>query len=102
MMSRPLIAAALAAVFLSSGTSAAAPCRDRESAIAVLGVQYKERLVAHGISMSGHLVELFISSQRTATGNTWTITATNPRTKILCLISNGAVWLDVVSVDVKK
>jgi hypothetical protein len=102
MMSRSLIAAALAAVFLSSGASAATHCGNREAAIIMLDAQYKERVVAHGISMAGQLVELFISSQGTIVGNTWTITTTNPRTKILCLISAGSMWSDTVSIDADR
>ena len=101
-MSRPLTAltaATLAGLFLASGASAAAHCGDRAFAVEILGERYKEQLVANGISMSGELVELFVSSQVRVVGNTWTITATDPRTQILCLVSSGAVWLDVVSID---
>jgi len=102
MMSRPLtalIAAALAGVFLASGASAVTHCGDRESVIAILDAQHKERLVAQGISMAGQLVELFVSSQRTVVSNTWTITSTNPRTKILCMISAGSMWNKLVSTN---
>jgi hypothetical protein len=92
-----LTAATLAGLFLASGASAAAHCGDREAAIEILGEQYKEKLVARGISMAGHLVELFSSSQGKVVGNTWTITATNPRTKILCLISAGSMWNEFAS-----
>jgi hypothetical protein len=94
-----LTAATLAGLFLASSASAAAHCGDREAAIEILGEQYKEKLVGHGISMSGDLVELFVSEQTLVVGNTWTIAITSPYTQILCLVSAGAVWFNVVSVD---
>ena len=98
-MDLKLIVVFLAGLFFAPGAGAAAHCGDREAAIAMLDAQYKEILVARGISMAGELVELFISSQRTVVGNTWTITATNPRTKILCVISAGSVWNEIASID---
>ena len=102
-MSRPLpallTAATLAGLFLASSASAAAHCGDREAAIEMLGEKYKEKLVGHGISMSGDLVELFVSAQTLAVGNTWTIAVTSPHTQILCLVSAGSVWFNVVSAD---
>ena len=98
-MGLKLIVVFLVGLFFAPGTNAAAHCGDREAAIAMLDAQYKEILVARGISMAGELVELFISSQRTVVGNTWTITATNPRTKILCVISAGSVWNEIASID---
>lgn len=94
-----LTAAALAGMFLSPNVSAAAHCGDRKAAITILDTKYKERLVAHGISMSGELVELFISSPTMVVGNTWTIAITNPNTRILCLVSAGSMWLDAISVN---
>jgi hypothetical protein len=101
-MSHPLTAltaAALAGIFLASGASAATHCGNRESVIVILDAQYKERVVARGISMAGQLVELFISSPGTVVGNTWTITVTNPRTKILCMISAGSSWNKLASIN---
>ena len=98
-MDLKLIAVFLAGLFFAPGAGAAAHCGDREAAIITLDATYKEILVARGISMAGELVELFISSQRTVVGNTWTITATNPRTKILCMISAGSMWKEVAVTD---
>jgi len=98
-MGLKFIAVLLAGLFFSPSVSAASHCGDREATITILDATYKEVLVARGISMAGELVELFISSQRTVVGNTWTITATNPRTKILCVISAGSVWNEIASID---
>ena len=98
-MDLKLIVVFLAGLFFAPGASAAVHCGDREAAIAILDATYKEILVARGISMAGELVELFISSQRTVVGNTWTITSTNPRTKILCLISAGSMWTKLGSIN---
>ena len=98
-MDLKLIVVFLAGLFFAPGAGAAAHCGDREAAIITLDATYKEILVARGISMAGELIELFISSQRTVVGNTWTITATNPRTKILCVISAGSVWNEIASID---
>ena len=98
-MGLKLIAVFLVGLFFAPGVSAEAHCGDRASTIEILEKKYKEQLVANGISMFGELVELFVSSQVRIVGNTWTITATDPRTQILCLVSSGAVWLDVVSID---
>ena len=89
----------LAGLFFAPSVSAEVRCWDRAFAVGVLEKIYKERVVSHGFSLSGELVELFVSSQNVVVGNTWTITATDPRTQVLCLISNGSMWLDVVSVD---
>jgi hypothetical protein len=88
-----LATAALAGLFLSSTASAMVHCWDRAFAIDVLEKRYKERSVAHGFSLTGELVELFVSFPATkVVGNTWTITATSPRTKMLCLVSTGSMW----------
>ena len=89
----------LAGLFFAPSVSAEAHCWDHAFAVEALEKIYKERLVSRGFSLSGELVELFVSSQNVVVGNTWTITATDPRTQVLCLISNGSMWLDVVSVD---
>ena len=98
-MGLKFIAVLLAGLFFSPSVSAVSHCGDREAAITILDATYKEILVARGISMAGELIELFISSQRTVVGNTWTITATNPRTKILCMISAGSMWKEVAVTD---
>ena len=94
-----LTAAALAGLSLSPNANAASHCGDRKSAITVLDSKYQEHLVGHGISMSGELVELFVSAQTLIVGNTWTIAITSPHTQILCLVSAGAVWFNVVSTN---
>ena len=98
-MDLKLIAVFLAGLFFPPSVGAASHCGDREAVITILDATYKEVLVARGISMAGQLVELFISSQGTIVGNTWTITITNPRTKILCMISAGSMWNEIASTD---
>jgi hypothetical protein len=98
-MGLKFIAVFLASLFFSPSVEATVHCWDRAFAIEVLEKKYKERLVAHGFSLSGELIELFIGSHSTVVGNTWTITATSPRTKVLCLVSTGSMWSDAVPVD---
>jgi hypothetical protein len=95
-----LIATILAGLFLSSTATAMVHCWDRGFAVDVLEKRHKERSVAHGFSMNGELIELFVSSPSMKVGNnTWTITATSPRTKMLCLVLTGSMWNKIVAAD---
>lgn len=59
----------------------------------MLTEKYGERRIAIAITMSGELIEVFVSPKgREVAGNTFSIVLTDPRTGLLCMLTYGSSW----------
>ena len=91
---RPLATAAFLAAF-SFPASAEMPCGERKALVDYLASEYREQKIGAGITENGTVVEMFYSSASA----TWTITITDPRTNITCLVAAGSDWQDTAEVE---
>ena len=62
-------------------------CGKRERVAEVLAREYEEVPVARGATVSGSLVELFVSDS----ADTWTLVVTTPQ-RISCVMASGDAW----------
>lgn len=72
---------------LTSPSHAQSNCRPHDAMLMLLGVNWKERVVATGVENRGSLVELLVSEG----GKTWTIIVTSPDGHS-CIVSSGTDW----------
>jgi hypothetical protein len=69
------------------------PCGKRDDVVRMLRQQFGESPIAHGLSDSGAVAEVFTSSN-----GTWTIVATAPN-GLTCMVGAGQSWQPVVARD---
>jgi hypothetical protein len=67
------------------------PCGKRDDVVRMLREQFGETPIAHGLSDSGAVAEVFTSSS-----GTWTIVATAPN-GLTCMVGAGQSWQPVVA-----
>jgi len=68
-------------------------CGKRDDVVRMLRQRFGESPVAHGLSDSGAVAEVFTSSS-----GTWTIVATAPN-GMTCMVGSGLSWQPVVARD---
>lgn len=81
-----LRAAILGGFFMWSSAHAGTVCGLRENFVVLLDVDYGEGEVGRGLTPSGHLIELFVSPQRS-----FTILLTTPE-GFSCVVATGQDW----------
>lgn len=69
------------------------PCGKRTDVVRMLRENFGEGPIAHGLSDTGAVAEVFISAE-----GTWTIVATSPH-GLSCMIGTGQSWQPVVARD---
>jgi hypothetical protein len=93
MRKTTLLAAALAAFFMSALARAQVPptavCGERDRFLAHLGKTHNEAPTAMGVTASGRVLEVLTSAN-----GTWTIIITHPN-GITCMITAGQAWESV-------
>lgn len=62
-------------------------CMARSDLNALLGERFAEKPVAHGLSSSGRLMEIYARDD----GGTWTLVVTTPEGNS-CVVANGEGW----------
>jgi hypothetical protein len=70
-------------------------CGERKALVDYLASEYREQKAGAGITENGAVVEMFHSAARA----TWTITVTDPRTGITCLVAAGSDWQDTAAAE---
>ena len=63
------------------------PCWERQAIGPALRSDYGETSTGRGVSSSGELIEIWSSPK-----GSFTITSTNPRSRMVCMIAHGASW----------
>lgn len=86
---RLICALALALLFMLPA-SAQETCTNRDRLLSFLAEKYKEEPIAMGIVGGSGLMEVYVSEI-----GSWTISITDPKTDIACVIAAGEAWEDI-------
>lgn len=78
------------AVLLSTSSSFAQQCNERDNVLKLLAKKYQEIPIAAGVTNTGGLVEVLTDRK----GETWTIIVTTPQ-GMSCLVASGEGWRDM-------
>jgi len=82
-----LAAAAFLAALATASPALAAYCAPHKDVAALLARSYKEQPRAMGLTLTGHLLEIYVSES-----GTWTTVVTSPGGRA-CIVSAGKGWM---------
>ena len=66
-------------------------CRHLDQITAALEAQYREFPAGYGITETGSMVSLF-QTEASNSAQTWSLTLTDPRSRITCIMASGEGW----------
>jgi len=74
----------------NTGSTLQAACAPHDALVAQLNGRYAEKLTSLGLSVNGHIMQVYAA----ADGQSWTIVSTNPA-GVSCILASGHHWQGV-------